>query len=133
MLTWGTVPDLGAFMTHVMSATRDGEPVLGPAGEVFHFEVHAREYAFVAAAVNQGIDAHLEAVHAKSSAGTNGRVKVTIADVASLRTLVRRLAEAEWERPYAKLERDSRGEALDGEGPGDLASSIMDYLGWEWC
>jgi hypothetical protein len=71
-----------------------------------------KEWAILAAAINQGIDAHLEAVATLKADHTTG--ELVIADAGSLHTLLRRLNES------------------GDETAEDLASVILHTLGYEW-
>ena len=75
----------------------------------FYMGLRGEDFRSVERAINQGIDSYLEAVQFTQ---TGNRVDVT--DAASLKTLVRRLAEDEHE--------ESQG----------LASAIMEIVGIEW-
>jgi len=72
--------------------------------------LNAKDYEVFAEIVNQGIDSHLEAVHA--TADDTGRV--AIKDTASMKCFIRRCTESDNERAH------------------DMASSIINFLGFEW-
>jgi hypothetical protein len=98
-LTFGELPLREGFLEHA-------------AGEYPMVIRDPKEWAVLATAINQGIDAHLEAVITRKADPTTG--EIVIADAGSLYTLLRRLGE-------------SGDEAAE-----DLASTIMYTLGYEW-
>jgi hypothetical protein len=108
-MSYGTLPDREAFIAHVEPQLSDGVYPMRIASQ--------REWADVARAINQGIDAHLEAVSCEAD-HTTGRL--VIKGAASLHTLIRRIVEdgESWSDP-------------DASGMG-LASAIMSTLGYEW-
>lgn len=67
----------------------------------------------IKAAVNQGIDSHLEAVFCDTKEG-EGEVSITIKDAKSMHTFLRRLIETE------------------GESELDMANCILAFFGVEW-
>lgn len=113
-MTYGTIPEREAFIAHV-------EPQLS--GGVYSMRiVNGREWADLARAINQGIDAHLEAVICEAD-HTTGRL--VIKGAASLHTLVRRVVEDEdsW------CDDPDASEDVSGVG---LVSTILGTLGYEW-
>lgn len=101
----------------------------------FEMELVPTDYEAVAEAINQGIDAHLEAV---ALAGPVGEIpgpfpkrRVTIQDAGSLHTLARRLSEialAQW----CSDDELPEGEPNEDPPAANLASSIMETAGYEW-
>lgn len=86
--------------------------------EPFEMELVGSDAKHVTAAINQGIDSHLEAVHFDQFIGEHGKLGIRIKDAGSMRCLLRRLMEAaDWD---------------DEEGPQNLASCIVEVLGYEW-
>lgn len=112
-LTYGTLPTRKAFIRRVSPKMRGGYPM----------ELAGRdEIRAVTEAIDQGIDAHLEAVFFEQFRGAHGKFGLRIKDAGSLHTLLRRL-----------LEQDQTEEQSErGEGPHDLAASIMYTLDYEW-
>lgn len=111
-LTYGTLPERDAFI----AATAEHFPY--PMGLVIQEEVSA-----VAAAVNQGIDAHLEIVDcAQFDDGVPHfpRWGLTIKDAGSMHTLIRRLIKADTEM------------SCEEGSPHDLCSCILSTLDYEW-
>ena len=107
-LTWGTLPEAKTINTHgaFPMTIRDKD-----------------EWKLVAAVVNQGIDSHLEAVFCQADASTG---EITI-EARSLHTFLRRLVEV------ANEDWGDDPEAIEeSRMAGDLASSIMTCLGYEW-
>jgi hypothetical protein len=75
----------------------------------YRLDLNKTDLESVARIVNQGIDSHLEAVFTKQIGRT-----VWIQDSASMKTFLRRCMES------------------DDENAQDLASCIMETLGYEW-
>jgi hypothetical protein len=119
-LSYGTVPDRERFLTHCAARVDEGgEP--DPVDTYPMKIVNQGEWSALASAINQRIDAHLEAVVCEERAyGQTGSGYLTIKDPGSLHTLIRRLVDgASWDE--------------DGPDPGlDLASSILYTIGIEW-
>jgi hypothetical protein len=122
-MTYGVLPERERFLAHCAARTDDdGEP--DPVEAYPMKIVDDGEWAALAAAVNQGIDSHLEAVACEERAyGHSGAGYLTVLDAGSLHTLIRRLIEtADW---------SACGE--DDTPPGlALASNILDTIGIEW-
>jgi len=93
--------------------------------EVYHISTRdPDEYAIIANAINRGIDAHLEAVFAVAKQ-ENGRAYIEI-EARSLYAFLRRLIDLG--------NADDAPVSHDSEIPIalDLASSILETLGFEW-
>jgi hypothetical protein len=101
--------------------------------EPYRMELNAADEAIVCSIINQGIDSHLEAVHATDKGIIESNIHLSgnkhaieIEDSASMRCFLRRCMEAE----------NCSGDCEEGdcncEGPHDLASCIMTTLGYEW-
>ena len=82
--------------------------------EPYPIELHASDEQIVVAIVNQGIDAHLEAVFIDDHGIRNGKRCIDIKDSKSMRCFLRRCMES------------------DDEETQDFASCIMQTLGYEW-
>lgn len=80
------------------------------------YEIQARGFDWdqIVECVNQGIDAHLEAIFFDQFQGDYGKNGIRINDAKSLLVLVRRLTE------------------LESENADSLASGIMETVGIEW-
>ena len=89
----------------------------------YNIECNKIEFTPLSAALNQGIDAHLEAIFFDHSAGPHGKQVILIKDAKSLQVLIRRLIEAG---------EKNADDDLDLELELDLASSILQTLGIEW-
>ncbi len=89
----------------------------------YHIECSNTDFKLIVAAINQGIDAHLEAIFFDHSAGPHGKQVIRIKDAKSLQVLIRRL----WEAGEKASHIDN---ASDPEW--DLASAILQTLGIEW-
>lgn len=131
-ITYGTVPDRERFLSHC-AARLDDDGESNPVGAYPMEIVNPIEWEAIKAAVNQGIDSHLEAVAFSGAdivprSTRSGRVicnagHITISDPGSLHTLIRRLVEAA-----------DCGDPSDNENPPvlDLVSSVLYTLGIEW-
>lgn len=109
-LTYGQLPDRSEFM----AATADHFP--------YPMELVGQSAMVAIDAVNQGIDSHLEAVDAHGFRPRYAhKAGVQIESPESMHTFLRRLTER-WERD----------DSPDGEEAGDLASCILETLGYEW-
>jgi len=82
--------------------------------EPYPMELTASDEETICAAINQGIDSHLEAVHFEDNGIKNNKRCLSITDSKSLRCLVRRLFEDGSDNAYS------------------LASGIMQTLDIEW-
>ena len=117
-LSWGEIPSIAAFRKQ-LAAFRDdeGRPALPMVFGVWPDDV-------LVDAINEGVDSHLEAVQFKQGRDSQGRIKITIDEPASLRTLVRRLAE--------RVLVSEEDESAESEQAGSWATDIMGAAGFEW-
>lgn len=88
--------------------------------EPYKIEANAADEKIIVQIVNQGIDAHLEAVHTTDHGIHAGKHHITIDDSASMRCFLRRCVEH-------GIPQDD-----ETEGPSDLAACIMSTLDYEW-
>ena len=102
VLSYGFLPTLEDFTQSINK--RDEWPAEG-----YPMRLCSDDFTSVQAAVNQGIDSHLEAVNLEQDGG-----RILIKDIASMRTLLRRLIES------------------DDQNSLDFASAVMQTLGFEW-
>lgn len=71
-----------------------GKAIARASVEPYPVECHnGADFAATTAAINQGIDSHLEAVHFTQCEGSHGRVRITF-EAQSVPVLVRRLLES---------------------------------------
>ena len=82
--------------------------------EPYSMMLVAEDETLVCEIINQGIDAHLEAIFFDDHGIRDGKRCIDIRDSASMRCLLRRLMET------------------DNENANDLASCIMQTLEYEW-
>jgi hypothetical protein len=124
-MTWGTLPEYPAFEKYVMAARdEDNEPVIGPSGDVFHMELVGRDKESAKLALKT-LFATGTPVAFERFAGRHGKFGIRFQDLVSLHKFILALLTIS--------ELETEGDSDDREeGPGDLASSIMSTLTYEW-
>lgn len=132
-MSWGTLPEFPAFKAHVEAALdEDDEPVMGPPGDVYHMELVGKDIASAKLALKTLFSTGTP-VAFEQFEGKHGKFGLRFQDLVSLHKFILALLTV------SELEAEELGEHPDGtpmdsggDGPGDLASSIMGTLGYEW-
>jgi len=122
-VTWGTLPEFPEFKAHVDAMVDDdGDPVVGPdGGDVYHMELVGRDKESAKTALKTLLATGTR-VKFDQFEGRHGKFGLRFLDLVSLHKFILALLTiSEMEDPDD-----------NGEGPGDLASSIMGQLGYEW-
>lgn len=123
-LSWGILPAFRDFEAYVTAARdEEGEPVIGPPGDVYHMELVGRDKESATLALKT-LFAAGSPVAFEQFKGKHGKFGLRFHDLLSLHKFILALLTV------SELEAES-GES-DGEGPGDLASGIMGTLTYEW-
>lgn len=125
-LTWGTLPEFDAFEDYVREAVDDdGNPVVGPPGDVYHMELVGKDAAAAKLALKTlfatGTKVDFDQYQAK-----HGKFGLRFNDLLSLHKFILALLTVD------EMEAEAEPEKEREETPGDLASSIMGTLGYEW-
>lgn len=122
-MTWGTLPEFPAFKAYVEAARdEDDEPVIGPPGNVYHMELVGRDKESAKLALKTLFSTRTP-VAFEQFEGEHGKFGLRFLDLVSLHKFILALLTI---NEMQEQDDDS------GEGPGDLASSIMGTLGYEW-
>lgn len=125
-MTWGKIPEFPAFKAHVEAARdEDDEPVIGPPGDVYHMELVGKDAAAAKMALKTMFSAGIQ-VSFEQYKGKHGRFGLRFLDLQSLHKFIAALLVVD------EMEAEEDPEAEREETPGDLASSIMGTLGYEW-
>lgn len=125
-MTWGTIPEFPAFKAHVESALdEDDEPVIGPPGDVFHMELVGKDAAAAKTALKTMFSAGIRVAFERYK-GRHNQFGLRFLDLPSLHKFIAALLVVD------EMEAEADPEAERQETPGDLASSIMGSLGYEW-
>jgi hypothetical protein len=128
-MSYGTLPEFPAFKAHVEAALdEDDEPVMGPPGDVYHMELVGRDKESAKMALKTLFSAGTR-VAFEQFEGKHGKFGLRFLDLVSLHKFILALmtiSEMEAEDEDEVVARDR------GEGPADLASSIMSTLNYEW-
>lgn len=124
-MSWGTLPEFREFKAYVEAArNEDDEPVIGPPGDVWHMEAVGRDKESIKMALKVLFASDAKVAYEQFD-GKHGKYGIRFLDLVSLHKFILALLT------ISEMEAES-GEDDRGEGPGDLASSIMDNLGFEW-
>jgi hypothetical protein len=129
-LSWGTLPEFPAFKAHVETAVdEDGDPVMGPPGDVYHMELVGRDKESAKMALKTLFSTGTP-VAFEQFEGQHGKFGLRFQDLVSLHKFILALLTVS----EMEAEEHPDGTPMDsgGDGPGDLASSIMYTLGYEW-
>lgn len=126
-MTWGTVPEFPAFKAHVEAARdEDDEPVIGPPGDVYHMELVGKDAAAAKMALKTMFSAGIR-VSFEQFEGRHKKYGLRFLDLQSLHKFIAALLVVD------EMEAEEAGPDADRqETAGDLASSIMSTLGYEW-
>lgn len=125
-MTWGTMPEFKAFRAHVESALdEDDNPVVGPPGDVYHMELvgNDKESSKLALKV---LFASGTPVKYDQFDGRHGKYGLRFHDLMSLHKFLVALLTVD------EMQAEESGDEERSETPGDLASSIMGALNYEW-
>jgi hypothetical protein len=125
-MTWGTLPEFREFKAYVEAArNEDDEPVVGPPGDVWHMEVVGRDKESVKKALKVLFASDAKVAYEQFD-GKHGKYGIRFLDLVSLHKFILALLT------ISEMEAEEHPDGTPMEGPGDLASSIMDNLGFEW-
>ena len=135
-LTYGEIPDREEFLARVGVRQWSG-------GRAITIAPVGHDVTHLCAAINMGIDAHLEAIFWKHHTTPEGKRGVELLDVGSLHTLIRRLWELECARTDCTNSQCSRHGCPDcgddgymddfgDQGPGAFAAFLLGAVGYEW-
>lgn len=125
-LSWGTLPEYPAFAEHVQRAVdEDDQPVIGPPGDVYHMELVGKDAAAAKLALKTLFSTGTK-VSFDQFQGKHGKYGLRFNDLLSLHKFILALLTVD------EMEAEADPDADRQETPGDLASSIMGTLGYEW-
>lgn len=125
-MSWGTLPEFREFKAYVEAArNEDDEPVVGPPGDVWHMEVVGRDKESTKKALKVLFASDAKVAYEQFD-GKNGKYGIRFLDLVSLHKFILALLT------ISEMEAEEHPDGTPMEGPGDLASSIMDNLGFEW-
>ncbi len=125
-LNWGTLPEFPAFEKHVRQAVdEDDNPVIGPPGDVYHMELVGKDVNAAKLAL-QTLFSTGTKVDFDQFTGKHGKYGLRFNDLLSLHKFILALLTVD------EMEAEADPDADRQETPGDLASSIMQTLGYEW-
>jgi hypothetical protein len=125
-ISWGTIPEFPAFKAHVEAASsEDGEPVIGPPGDVYHMELVGQDVTWAKMALEAMFAAGIR-VSFEQFKGRHGKYGLRFLDLQSLHKFIAALMVVD------EMEAEEDPDADRQETAGNLASSIMTTLGYEW-